>query len=545
MAGFPYPSDLPGLLAAQEAIVAELEKRRIRARGPENYTRFVTNTCKVTLTEAQYQLCHVAFDGGQPWGNMGQQLFGDIPQIPAEARSVLVAVCGARSGKTYILGGLRMLHLGLTVDLSTLAPGEEGFCYLVAPSIALAHQAMRYVRGAVEASSQLSSMIMGKPSRDALRLKRPDGRIVRIEVRAASRGGASVRAGSTCGALLDESAFFRSESYAVNDEEIFKAIAPRLLPGGQIVIASTPWTETGLLYESFKKNFGHPIDAIATRAPTLLMLNNARNREAYERERRDNPENADREFDAHFVGAGAEAFFDPRWIDSSVDMNLRLPLEARPGDEVKFGCDLGFASDSAALVGVHTRDGIHTTSEICELRPTKQERLRFSDVIEHFADQMRAHKATYVMADKHHREAVWDYLDQHSMGLIDAPNDPADAFVVAKSKLHQGLCKLPNHPRFLAQLREVRVRRGVGGKVHIIQPRIKVADGRMGSHGDIVSAWVLAMYQISGESVPYAAPAPGSPEHWKAVADDIRERRRKEVQRDVMRPQSGWRRWFR
>jgi hypothetical protein len=537
----PIPTDLGGLLDGQAAIVAELDKRRAKSRGAPKFTEWLKQELNVRLTKAQWHLCHVAFDGMHVQGDMAGTIFGYKGKVPKEARSCLVAVCGARSGKTYILGALRMLHLALTVDLTTLAPGEEGFCYLVGPGTLLAHQAMRYVRGAVESVPSLSQMVIGKAGRDLIRLRRPDGRIVRIEVRAASRGGASVRAGSTCGALLDECAFFRSESYEVNDEEIFKAIAPRLLVGGQIVIASTPWTETGLLYKSFHKNFGHPIDALAAHAPTLKMLDNTRNREAYQRELRDNPENAAREFDAQFVGAGAEMFFDPKAIDSAVDNDLILPRTPKVGDSVRFGCDLGFASDCSTLVGIHGTGGLYVVGELLELRPTKTDRLKPSEVIETFSERIREHKGTCVMADAHYREAVYEMLEDDDLGFIDAPKVPSTAFVIARTRLHEGRCRIPNHPRFLAQLREVRVRRGEGGRIHIIQPRVKAGEGRAGSHGDIVSAWVLAMYQSAGEEVPGEAPEPGTREHDALIAQDIQDRRREEVTRSVTDVRGGTR----
>ena len=533
----PLPGSYSDLIDVQQKLLAELETRHTKKQGPQKFTQFVSSNTTLKLSPSQYAFAKAAFDGedllmDERFGPLTKKIFGDnVISFTKEQLTTVVAVCGARSGKTYVFGALRMLHLALTVDLSTLAPGEHGFWYLVAPNLVLAAQSMNYVRGAIAASPRLSSMLMGKPNKESVRLKRPDGRLVEITVRAASRGGASVRGGSICGAFLDECAFFRSDNYEVTDNEIFDAIEPRILPGGQIVIASTPWTETGLLYKFFKKNWDHPVDMVAAHAPTLLMLNTPRNRQVVERVRKDNPENASREYDAQFVGSDAETFFNSQWIDSSVDKRLVLPKKPNHGDSVRFGCDLGFVNDCSALVGVHAEpDGMHTVADILELRPSRQNRLKPSEVFSEFSKKLKEHHASYVMADAHYRESMWEHLSDSAMALIDAPKEPSEAFMVAKSKLHEGKCRLPDHPRLVAQLKEVRFRRGNGGKIHMIQPHMKMGDGKSGGHGDIVSAWVLAMYQSAGEEVAAEPPKPGTPEHSRMLSGEIRDRRRREVQ---------------
>ena len=66
----------------------------------------------------------------------GQALLGDPGAILAAAWAVVVAVCGARSGKSY-LSALRLLHLAVTVDLSGAGffPGEVGAGLIVAPDL--------------------------------------------------------------------------------------------------------------------------------------------------------------------------------------------------------------------------------------------------------------------------------------------------------------------------------------------------------------------------------------------------------------------------
>ncbi|HEY4156721.1 MAG TPA: hypothetical protein VGM29_01445, partial [Polyangiaceae bacterium] len=208
-------------LAALKAIAAQAPRRSPWAGM--SYTRFVASI-GVKLTRPQLALCLVAFDGLEPKQLRGDLrryariIFGNVETIPARARRVLVAVCGARGGKTYTLGALRLLHLAVTVSLATMAPGERAVGLIVAPTLKLAHQCLRYVSGAVGQSEELSSYVVSDTA-EVIVLDLPGGR-VSIECAAASSGGVSLRGRSLVGAVLDECAFFYDDSgYKVNDVE--------------------------------------------------------------------------------------------------------------------------------------------------------------------------------------------------------------------------------------------------------------------------------------------------------------------------------------
>ena len=273
------------------------------------YTEFL-RALGITLAPAQDVGFRVTFNGEEPSALVGadadlsRMLFDDVQgDVPTLARDVVVIVKGARIGGSRF-SALRALHLALTIDLSTLAPGEEAFVLFVAPDMRLARQTMRYALGAVQADRALAVMLDGEPSRDGFAIRRGRRRIQFVCL-PATRGGSAVRARSIVCAVLSEAAFFRDADYAVNDAEIFRAIAPRVLPGGQTILESTPWLESGLLFELHRDNFGAPLTALAMHAPTLLMRPAARTRAIVEAERKRSPENAEREFDALFVGGDA------------------------------------------------------------------------------------------------------------------------------------------------------------------------------------------------------------------------------------------------
>lgn len=152
----------------------------------------------VKLSPAQRVLVKVAFDGIDPKDLRGPderplaaKIFGPIDRVPPEARAVVVAVCGASSGKTYILSALRLLHLALTVPLDSMAPGQQATGVVVAPDLRLAGEVLDFVAGAVETSPALHRALV---SRDAttITLRREGRSAAGVVCALATRVGTSV-----------------------------------------------------------------------------------------------------------------------------------------------------------------------------------------------------------------------------------------------------------------------------------------------------------------------------------------------------------------
>lgn len=488
--------------------------------APRSFLDFTSSALDVELTRAQRALALVAFDGMQPRDvNGGEALFGDAV-VPNGARGVVVAVCGARAGKSFVLGGLRLLHLALTVPLTTLAAGEVAVALIVAPDVRLGRQVLRYALGAAQSAPDIKRRIVSSTA-DGFLLRRPDGH-VSVEVLPATRGGSAVRGRSLVGAVLDECAFFRDSTYQVNDVELYRAVGPRILQGGQLIIASTPWAEQGLLWDFFRRNFGHPVDAICAHAPTLLLRDDEHTRSYVAREQARDPANAAREFGAEFMSTGGDAFFDGAAITAAIEEAPVAAAHSAPS----VGADFGFRSDSSALV-VAMREPAPAqrivVTGVFEETPKKGEPLKPSVVVGSFAGKAKSAGADCIIADAHYRQAIAEHLEDHQLALVSAPegaNGKADTYQVVRALLREGRVRIPNHERLVRQLREVTARPTAGGGISIVSPR-----WRTGGHGDLVSAFVLAVWDASRglvEAPPaYAEPVDEIAAKWRAsiVAD--------------------------
>jgi hypothetical protein len=514
--------------------LASVLDRKLKAAGAgalvaKSFIAFVA-WLGVTLEPGQAVIGKVAYDGIDPIDlpaterDIAAEIFGDVERFSASERDVVVVVCGARGGKTYTLVALRVLHLALTVSLDTLAPGEVASAPLIAPGKDDAEQALRYIQGAISSKPALAARVVGKlDASESIELSREDGKTVEIIVRAASARGRTGRGRSLVCAVMDEAAFFYDATYHVNDEEVYRGLSPRILPGGQLIIDSTPWAQAGLLYELFAANHPNPElaglpprpmrakTAIAVHASTLRLRDVPATRAIVEREQQRDPDNALREFGAHFMAAGSATFFEPACIEACLDMTLeQLPREG--GVEVVAGADMGFTKNSAALCIGHLKDGIARVAEFVERKPKPGEPLRPGEVASEFVARVVAHGGSSVMADGHYRETVVEHATPSGLSVHPAPSVPADECIAVRARMREGRYRIPNNPRFLRQLRETVAVAGSGGGLTIRWPK-----WRTGEHGDLAQAFVHMAFQTCGVAVKVP---PKTPEQAKRAELD-------------------------
>ena len=206
--------------------------------------------------------------------------------------------------------------------MPSLGPGEPALVPVVAPDQRQSRHTLGFVKGLFESKPAVAKLLKYESTLDVVRIVRLDGHPVTIESRPATGGGKAVRGASLPCVLMEEAAFFFDEGYEVSDVEIYRAARPRLLPGGQIVLGTTPWAQTGLVWDLFKDSFGHPRRAVVARAPTLLMRPSPETERMVKQERETDPDNAEREFDAHFLSSDAERFFPEALIEKCLDMSI-------------------------------------------------------------------------------------------------------------------------------------------------------------------------------------------------------------------------------
>ncbi len=458
------------------------------------FVNFVQGVLRVTLTPAQRVLCLVAFDGVEPVELEGADrelasvLFGPVDVFPQGSRGVVLAVKGARIGGSYILAGLYSLWRALTANLATLAPGEQATALVVAPVTPLARQVLRYALGAARSVPAIARLI-GSETSDSCVIRRTDGKPVAIEVLPASRGGFALRGRSLVSAVLSEASFFRDESAVINDSDVFRALAPRVMTGGLIVIESTPWAEQGLVHDLFRANWGSPATCVAAHAPTLLMRPDSNTAALVARERERDPENARREFDAEFMSGGTSLYFGPE-LPAAIDRTLGVQTTPRPEATVTIGGDIGLVADASAFVAVHKVGDTILLAELLELRPKKGQPLRLSEVIRQGCEFAARHGEKTINVDHHVLEPAREHLPKGFKldPIAGGAEAKAERFRLLKEALRNGNVAIPGPlSRIALQLADVVGKPTPGGLISITIPR------RNGMHGDAAAAFIVAV----------------------------------------------------
>lgn len=529
---------------------------------------FCEKVLDLKLTPGQRVIAKIAFGDEDPADlpaderELALEMFGGLERVPTEARRYIVLRLGRGSGKTTICSAFSV-YQALTHDISRCGPGDVPYVITIAPDKPTAQLSIRMAREMVRANPTLERLVVSDTDQ-SIGIRRPDGRMVRIEAFAASRGGSAIRGRTIICFLMDEAEFFTSNGenggggreFAVNDRDIFRALKPRLLKNGKGMLVSTPWPVETLMGELFEQNWGRPQTAVAVKATTVQVRGNDPDIVAMvEDELKKDPENARRELFCDIDGLFGGEFFDVNALSACTRAVADgvYPEPFVPGHPVAVGCDLGFTRDSSALVVVQFDGKYYRTVCIDELRPKPGQPLKPSHVIEKFATIAAAYGANGIVADGYYREALKEALEKHSLVIIDAPEGSkgkAEVFQRTRGVLHEGLCNIPDVPlgrRLVQQAKLVTAKPSPGGQTTIKVPR-KIGLG----HGDIVSAWSLAVHhlaysQLARKKVIFE---PGTPE-WNAefmrrvnTAEERRQRDYiKNIEKDV-RKTMGKRRMY-
>ncbi len=495
------------------------------------------------------------------------RLFGCGPdKLPRKPPRVVVLRSGGQCGKTSRLGAPKALHGALTVPAPNVRPGQWARSLITAPDTDLATAALNYIQGYVFNSPVMKALLSDDLSDESdeedvgtaqrIRFKRPDGCLVEIRIKAANRGGTGGRSRSLLNALMDEVCFYLGAEYKVSDAEIFGAIEPRVVPGGQTWLTSSPNIENyGLLEDLVAAEYGKHETALVVLASTRLMFPGwDPNYEIETPMRKRDPDRARREIDGFPLPALATSFYSQVIIAGAESLTIAPTSKVIAKGS---GGDFAFVNNSSALaVAEAYEDGTFAVTHLDEQEPKQGKPLRPSIVCAKHARVLFCTQTFGVTCDGHYRESVREHFGKRRAFcpecrlLVEAPRQgqwicevderdqdelgegcgnvwvPSDARSVAiyagpdgvragdpfkylREGLREGLVKLPNHARLRAQLKAVegKPRPGPGQDYAISQPEKRNAgpDGTM-AHGDLVSAVVLALWRVGLGRKKYKAP---------------------------------------
>ncbi len=476
------------------------------------FHEFCPKVLNLQLTKGQSVIAKVAFGDMSPSEltdpeerELAVTMFGGVENVSDTAKRYVLLRLGRGSGKTTMCAAFGV-YKAVTHDITKCGPGDVPVVITIAPDRETAKISIRMAREMIRTTPSLERLVVSDTA-DFIQLRRPDGRMVRIEAFAASGKGSNVRSRSIMSFLFEEAEFFTSNAgdgkegreFAVSDKDIFRALKPRLMRNGKGMMISTPWPVETLMGEMFDENWGKCKTAVAIKAPTLLVRGDDPDIAfMVEDEMSKDPENARRELFCELDGFSGGEFFDANALMTSLEDCKDFPIPLNPSWPIAVGCDLGFTRDSSAIVAVQYDGKYYRLVHAEEMRPKIGSPLVPGVVMKRFAEVCKRYGAAGVVADGYYREALREQLTEAGLTVFDAPEGTkgkADTFQRTRSVLHEGFCKFPDVAiarRMIQQAKTVVSKAAPGGTVTIRTPR-KIGMG----HGDICSAWVLAVHRLA------------------------------------------------
>lgn len=509
---------------------------------------FCEQVLKLKLRPGQRVLAKVAFGDLQPKDLSGEELelsiklFGGVMEVSQQQKRFVLMRLGRGSGKTTLIAAYACYRM-VTADISLAGPGSVPYFIIIAPDKPTAEICVRMAREMIKDVPALERLVVADTAQKVV-LRRIDGRLVQLEAFAASGKGSNVRSRDIMDFLFEEAEFLTSNAdgerdFAVNDEDIFRALKPRLMPGGKGILISTPWPVETLMGRMFERNWGKPFDAVAIKAPTTVVRDEPHIQAIVEEEIAKDPDNARREFFCELDGFGGGDFFEPNSLHASLVSTEVRPYPGRynPLWPCAVGCDLGFTSDSSAIAVVQFDGSYYNAVYLEEMRPRVGQPLKPSVVIKRFAQIAKDFRVSGIVADGHYRESLKEHLEEYKLSVFNAPEGSkgkSEVFQRTRAVLHEGLVTIPENKvgqLLVQQAKLVTSKPSPGGMVTIKIPR-KVGLG----HGDLVSAWTLAVHSLayknaSTQKIVYEY----GTQQWKAEFERRLEAAEKKQQDDYLK----------
>lgn len=366
------------------------------------------------------------------------------PQFPREVSEQhnvghesdeVVLVCGRRGGKSLSISTGMALYESICrahIWKAHLMPGEQACAVIVATRQDQAKKIIqKQCANILMRSPRLKCLLDEEPK--ALEIALINGMVI-MSLPCSSTAGRGLPVYFLC---LDEAAHFRVEGVTTGDS-VYDSIRPAMaqFPGAKVVFATSPAAKQGLVWDMFTQGF--EVEGRTTiQAPTRLM-NSFVSPDFIAKERRRDPDNTKREFDAWFVER-MSAFFP-------LSLELCYVLD---GDTAPTGKDIYYAAmDQSGLSGrdnyafaIAHSDGGTTYIDTCRLWDS----VNIKDIMDEIAALCEKYRIGMVQHDRYASGWVTNTLSDYGLTGEIAPAMPV-IYTNTKHLIVAGRLQLPDLP---------------------------------------------------------------------------------------------------
>jgi hypothetical protein len=407
----------------------------------------------------------------------------------------LWAIVGRRGGKSRIAAALAVYFA--TFVQHKLAKGEKGPVLVLAASLEQSRVVFGYTLAFLQESDVLRKEI-AEATRTEIRLRNG------ITIAVHSNSFRTVRGRTLCACVFDEVAYWRDETSATPDAEVYSAVLPSLITtNGMLVGIGSPYRRIGLLHQKHRNFFGVDDGDTLVVKGSSKVFNQTLDDVSISAQRLADPTAAQSEWDAEFRD-DLVGFLDDALIERAVDRDRPLELPPQPGVSYRAAID---PSGGAIAGDAYTPCIAHKEADhfVVDVVRGRQGPFDPNELTKEYAALCKQYRCGTVVGDKYGLE--WVAAAWRDTNVTYANSDlPASALYLEMLPLFtRGLISLPDHPKLLRELRLLERIPSRMGKDAVSHPR-----GCHDDHANSVAGALRTLSNYLGYDFSYAGFQPNA-----------------------------------
>ncbi len=276
--------------------------------------------------------------------------------------------------------------------------------------------------------------------------------------------------------VLDEFAYYIGSEAGATDMEMLRAARGRIATtGGRVVIISSPYGQSGSLWELHRAHYGRDDSRVLVWQASAPEMNPTLCADYLDHVRENDPEAYRSEILGEFR-AGVTSLFDPETLEAAVVKGRR---ELLPVSGVRYSAFVdpsGGRADAFALAIGHYAG----ERAVVDLVRAWQPPFNPSDAIAQISETLKTYRIHSVVGDRYAGEWPRDSFRPYGINYEFADDDRSALYLRLLPRVNAGAVELPDSPALLRELRGLDRRRGSSGRDRV--------DHRRGSHDDQANA---------------------------------------------------------
>jgi hypothetical protein len=411
-------------------------------------------------------------------------LAGDRPPPERQVKETWI-IAGRRAGKDSIASLIAAYAAAFFSHGDRLRPGERPLVLNLATDRDQARICLNYTRSFFSGIPTLASMVT-RETKSGFELNNS------IDVVVGTNDFRAVRGRAIALAVLDEVAYYSSETSSSPDIETYRALTPGMatLPGSMLIGISSPYAKRGLLHNKFKAHFGQPGDVLVIQA-TSKQLNPTLDDAIVEQALLDDPAAARSEWLGIFRDDLA-AYIDLETIEAAVDRGITTRPPRKDGVRAFAFIDpSGGMRDSFTCAIAHAeKDNSVVLDCLVEIKAP----FNPTSATEQIAATLKEYGVTTAESDKYGAAWITDAFAKCGVRVRHSDRDRSQIYLDCLPLFMAGRCRILDNRRLISQFANLERRTSPIGKDRI--------DHGPGGHDDLCNAAAGALVLASKTKAP-------------------------------------------